>query len=166
MQTGDLEEARALLNEIIAIGGTTAWETPLDAAAFGAVYSSANPDLVAIHVALDAEGAVAGFQWLARKATLPPDCADIATFARQNPVTKGVGTALFAATKAAARAAGFARINAQIRADNRPGLGYYAKMGFVDHDIVPAVPLRDGTPVDRIVKRFALAASEGGETPC
>jgi hypothetical protein len=29
-------------------------------------------------------------------------------------------------------------------------------MGFIDHEIVPAVPLKDGTPVDRIRKRFAL----------
>jgi hypothetical protein len=29
-------------------------------------------------------------------------------------------------------------------------------MGFFDHEIVPAVPLKDGTPVDRIRKRFAL----------
>jgi hypothetical protein len=47
-------------------------------------------------------------------------------------------------------------INATIRADNTGGLAYYAKMGFETYGITKDVPLLDGTPVDRINKRFQV----------
>ncbi|MCV6584306.1 MAG: GNAT family N-acetyltransferase [Marinibacterium sp.] len=156
MQSGDVPAACAILCEIIEIGGTAAIEDRPDPDTFANWYLG--PDLIANHVALAADGTVLGFQWLGRNPQLPPDCADIATFARRRPVTPGVGRALFAATVAvaAARAQGLGAINATIRADNAPGLGYYSKMGFVDHAVARAVPLKDGTPVDRLSKRFDL----------
>jgi hypothetical protein len=48
-------------------------------------------------------------------------------------------------------------INATIRADNAPGLGYYARRGFTDYATDPAFSLRDGTIVGRISRRFDLA---------
>jgi hypothetical protein len=30
-------------------------------------------------------------------------------------------------------------------------------MGFQDHRVIPGVPLSDGTPVDRVLKRYQLA---------
>ena len=48
-------------------------------------------------------------------------------------------------------------MNAEIRADNEGGLAFYGKMGFQDQDVDRAVPLGDGTPVDRINKRYPLA---------
>jgi hypothetical protein len=41
-------------------------------------------------------------------------------------------------------------------ADNGPGMGYDEAMGFSDHAVARALPLRDGTPVDQISKRFRL----------
>ena len=155
IQLSDVPAASAILNRIIAIGGTTAHQVPYDTERFAAAYVSSD-DLICCHVALDAAGQVAGFQWLGRNPKLPPGCADIATFARQAPVLPGVGTALFTVTCRVARAQGMKQINATIRADNRPGLGYYAKMGFVDHSVARAVPLSDGTPTDRVSKRFTL----------
>lgn len=155
MQAGDVPEARQILNEIISIGGTTAHETAYSAARFAAAYLHGD-DLAACHVALDADGQIAGFQWIGRNDQLPTDCADIATFTRRDPPLRGAGRALFVTTRTFARDAGFARINATIRADNVPGLGYYSKMGFVDHGVTRGVPLRDGTPVDRISKRCDL----------
>ena len=155
MQPGDVPAACALLNQIITIGGTTAIETEFDDARFADTFLNPS-DLICCHTALDAENRVAGFQWLGRNATLPATCADIATFARVDPILRGVGRALFAATCARACASGFEQINAKIRADNVPGLGYYGKMGFIDHAVTPAVPLSDGTLVDRISKRFNL----------
>ncbi|MDB5552313.1 MAG: GCN5-related N-acetyltransferase, partial [Rhizobium sp.] len=73
-----------------------------------------------------------------------------------SPKTKGVGTALFPVTRAAAEKLGLAFINATIRADNVSGLAYYTAMGFEDYDRQVGVPLLDGTPVDRIKKRFLL----------
>jgi ribosomal protein S18 acetylase RimI-like enzyme len=66
----------------------------------------------------------------------------------------GVGSALFEETKKAARAAGVRTIDATIRADNTGGLAFYTRMGFVDYDRRVGVPLKNGTPVDRVRKRF------------
>ena len=157
MVQADVAQATELLNHIIRAGGTTAMQEELTPAAFEAKFLRAD-DVLCCHVALDPEGAVAGFQLLNWYDALPEGCADISSFARQVPVLKGVGRALFPVTCAAARAAGATQINATIRADNVPGLAYYTKMGFVDHAVAKAVPLRDGRPVDRISKRFALTA--------
>jgi ribosomal protein S18 acetylase RimI-like enzyme len=101
-------------------------------------------------------GELLGFQTLVRDDGLPADVGDIGTFAKVGGTQQGVGTALFAATRAAARAKGLAAINATIRADNTGGLAFYGRMGFVDHSVRKAVPLKDGAPVDRINRRYAL----------
>jgi L-amino acid N-acyltransferase YncA len=161
----DVPAACAILNRIITIGGTTAHQHPYDAARFEKDYVVGD-NLICCHVALDETDRVAGFQWLGRNPDLPDGCADIATFARRAPVLPGVGTALFAVTRAVADSLGLREINATIRADNRSGLGYYAKMGFVEHSVSSAVPLSDGTPVDRISKRFTLRPDQtGAEQP-
>ncbi|WP_099826872.1 GNAT family N-acetyltransferase [Oceaniglobus indicus] len=142
-----------ILNPLIRAGGTTALERELDAAGVAdMVFDPAR--LIACHVALDDSGIVAGVQWLSHIDGFPNDHGDIATFARAEPKVPGVGRALFAATRQAARDAGLAAIMARIRADNTGGLAYYGKMGFVDHDRFIGVPLADGTRVDRIVKRL------------
>ncbi|MEX0367993.1 MAG: N-acetyltransferase family protein [Ruegeria sp.] len=161
MMPEDVAAACRILNEIIEIGGTTAFEIPFTEALFAQSYLN-GPDKICCHVALDGAGRVAGFQWLGTYDELPSDCADIATFARRNPVVRGVGRALFAVTAETARSMGFASINATIRADNVPGLGYYSRMGFQEHSVAHGVPLRDGTPVDRISKRYDLK----GEMEC
>ncbi|MEP5761058.1 MAG: GNAT family N-acetyltransferase, partial [Litoreibacter sp.] len=63
---------------------------------------------------------------------------------------------LFETTKIKARGQGVSVINAKIRADNAPGLAYYTKMGFLDHDVKRGIPLKDGTPIDRIIKLFTF----------
>lgn len=144
-----------ILNEIIQEGGTTAMEVEVDEATFARYYVTGD-DLVACHVALDQSGQLAGFQWIGINAKLPTSCADIATFTRRTDVVRGAGRGLMAATIKYANKAGFGQINATIRADNVPGLGYYSKMGFVDHSVARAMPMADGTPVDRITKRLTL----------
>lgn len=155
MQARDVPQACDLLNTIIRIGGTTAAETELSEAVFAQHYLTAD-NKICCHVALDDAGCVSGFQWLGSEPHLDASCADIATFARMDSPVRGTGAALFLATSAFARAREFEQINAKIRADNVPGLGYYSKMGFVDFSVAQAVPLQDGTPVDRISKRYDL----------
>jgi L-amino acid N-acyltransferase YncA len=145
----------AILNEIIEIGGTTAAEDMLSLAAFHAHYFEGEGG-VSCFVA-EQDGVILGFQKLNKLGRVSDEIADIATFARARNKVKGVGHGLFERTVEAARAAGFAEINAQIRADNVPGLGYYAAMGFAPFDVVKAVPLKDGTPMDRLIKRYDLA---------
>ena len=154
----DAAELAELLNEIIARGGTTALQEPFTPARLAETYLT-GPEVISCVVAANGEtGRLEGFQTLIHEDDLPPDIGDIGTFARVGGTQRGVGTALFAATRAAALLKGLSAINATIRADNTGGLAFYGRMGFVDHSVRPAVPLKDGTPVDRINKRYALAA--------
>jgi L-amino acid N-acyltransferase YncA len=153
----DAAEMAALINEIIKAGGTTAYEDPFTPETMAENYIKA-PLLIACHVA-EVDGAVQGFQALWRPLpddTVPTDWAIIATFAKLGGTQRGVGSALFEATKATARAVGVKVIDATIRADNSGGLAFYSSRGFVDYDRLLGVPLKDGTPVDRVRKRYDL----------
>ena len=150
----DVPELCGLLNDIIARGGTTAYEEPLDPETF-ADHFVTGADVVSCFVA-EQDGVLIGFQTLEQGDPLPVDVCAIASFSRSFSGVRGAGRALFPKSRAAAIAAGFRAIDAQIRADNVPGLGYYGAMGFVEYDVVRGVPLSDGTPVDRVRKRYDL----------
>lgn len=153
----DAAELAALLNEVIARGGTTALEDPFTPQALARAYLT-GPDVICCFVAVDAaSGRLEGFQTLGRYPGLPEDVGDIGTFARVGGSRRGVGRALFAVMRAEARRKGLAAINATIRADNVGGLAFYSRMGFEPHSVEAALPLKDGTPVDRISKRYRLA---------
>jgi L-amino acid N-acyltransferase YncA len=153
---GDAAALAELLNAIIAQGGTTALEEPYTAERLAEAYL-VGPDVLCCFVAADpASGRLEGFQTLGRYPGLPQDVGDIGTFARIDGKQRGVGSALFAATRQRAAALGLSAINATIRADNTGGLTFYGKMGFEDHSVTPARPLKDGRLVDRVHKRFAL----------
>lgn len=144
-----------LLNEIIAAGGTTAYETPFTPDAFAAAHID-GPGVITSFLAEDGDGRKMGFQILLRSAKLGAGWGDIGTFALRGSTTRGIGSALFAATCRAALEAGLTTINATIRADNAGGLRFYSKMGFVDYAVARGAPLADGTPVDRISRRYDL----------
>ena len=145
-----------VLNAIVEIGGTTAIEDPLTVAEFGACFLAGARHLCCLVAEDEATGRQFGFQALEQQADLPADWGDIATFARTEPKLPGVGTLLFGATKARAHELGLAAINATIRADNKAGLAYYSKMGFETYKVDEAMPLKDGTPVDRVSKRYLM----------
>lgn len=150
----DKVQLAEILNQIIAIGGTTAYEDPLEPAYFDRLIGASDPKIF-LTVA-ETEDGLQGFQWM--EPFDPPDThiGGIATFARPETKQRGIGTALFARTKELSRKAGYRVLVAKIRADNSGGLAYYAKMGFTDHEITKGEPLKDGTPVDRIHKRLTL----------
>lgn len=154
IEAADIPASNAILSDIIRAGGTTAIEEIYSDEVFSAKFVGGAT--LCCHVVLDDAGNVAGFQWLGRDDSLPEDCANIASFTRRAPPLKGAGRALIAVTTDWARAQGFAQINATIRADNVPGIGYYSAIGFVDHDVTRDVPLRDGTRIDRVHKRLFL----------
>lgn len=144
----------AVLNSIIERGGTTAHEDPVSAAEMRARIAGLGPRGAA-HVAED-DGRIVGFQFVERDERLPGDVGAMATFTAVDAAGRGIGQALFNATLRAARAAGYRALNATIRADNAVGLRFYTMMGFEDHSVEDAVPLKDGAPVDWISKRRAL----------
>jgi len=150
----DAAELAELLNAIIARGGTTAFEAAFTPARLAEAYLI-GPSVHCCFVA-ERNGQLLGFQTLGTQTFLPAGIGDIATFTRLGGTQRGVGSALFATTCTRARELGLRAINATIRGDNVGGLAFYSRMGFLDHEVVPAVPLKDGTPVDRIRKRFVL----------
>ncbi len=154
----DAAQMTAILNEIIALGGTTAHQRPFDEDRMLHHYI-APPDPLSCQVAED-DGTVLGFQYLGWATDpddpMPEGWAIIASFVASSAAGKGVGQHLFAATKAVAIKAGVKTIDATIRADNVPGLRYYGGLGFTDYDRLIGVPLRDGTVVDRVRKRYDL----------
>jgi L-amino acid N-acyltransferase YncA len=159
--SADAPALAELLNGIIARGGTTALERPFTPERLDQTYLT-GPEVLSCVVAVDsASGRLEGFQTLIREAHLPEGWGDIGTFSRVGGTRQGVGSALFAATSERARALGLAGINAEIRADNEGGLAFYGKMGFEDHEVARAVPLKNGTPVDRIHKRCPLNMTNG-----
>ena len=150
----DCEAIAAIFNDIIAIGGTTAYESPLAPDYFLQFIDQPDPK-VFLHVA-EADQQIVGLQWMEPLDPPKNHVGGIATFARPGTAQRGIGSALFATTRSASITAGYTELVAKIRADNHGGLAYYEKMGFRDDHVVPAVPLQDGTPVDRIVKRLML----------
>ena len=151
----------AILNEIIAIGGTTAYEDPFNPD--GMIANSVTAPLLIACTVAELDGAVCGFQAFWRPdpsfpgaATMPPDWAAIASFVKVGMTGHGIGKSLFSATLAAARTAKVKAIDATIRADNASGLRFYGGMGFAEYAVIRDVPLKDGQLVDRIRKRFDL----------
>ena len=156
----DVDAMMAIHAEIIAIGGTTAYLTPFDRDGFVANYLGAQTKICC--VVADGPQGVIGFQSLGVWPGLPDGWADIGTFVHPGLQRAGIGAPLFAATKAVADQAGVAVINASIRADNVPGLGYYARRGFVEYDRIPGYALADGRIVGRVLMRFDLRQAGAG----
>lgn len=144
-----------MLNEIIRIGGTTAIESVMSEADFSDYFLQSEHHVLC-NAAIDRNGIPLGFQSVETRTDLPDGCCDIATFTDRSSTVKGVGTALFTETRKQLIELGFDTINATIRADNTAGLAYYSKMGFKNVEVHTAVPLQNGTPVDRISKRFTM----------
>jgi RimJ/RimL family protein N-acetyltransferase len=143
-----------ILNQIIKIGGTTGFENELSESEFESCFLN-GPNYICCFLAANNDQ-VLGFQSLSLHPKLSGGWADIATFSRVSPKIRGVGTILFAATLDFARHQNISSINATIRADNKSGLNYYSRMGFKDYSVARAIPLQNGTPVDRISKKYIV----------
>ena len=139
-----------MLNDIIRIGGTTAFRQPFDDAGIVDRFI-ASAFAISCFVAVDAT-TVVGFQSLEwsdpdwpGEDPLPADWALIATYVDPRVHKRRIGRQLFDRTAPAARQAGVRFIDATIRRENAGGLAYYRSLGFTDY--------RSGA--DTISKRFA-----------
>ena len=141
-----------ILNQIIAIGGTTAHEQPTDAAKTRR-YAIDGPDVLSSVVAEEG-GRILGWQSVEQFDGEP----HVGTYVRPGVQAKGIGAALFALTLEALRARGVRHVIASIRADNAPGLAYYARIGFRDIGHEQEFALEDGRKVGRVHRRFDLMA--------
>lgn len=142
-----------LLNEIIAIGGTTAITEPVTRKYFADRMKT--PQSIWI-VAEDDTGDLLGFQWVTPLESEPGLVAEIATFARVGRTGLGIGSALFDATRSACVAEGYDWIRANIRADNTGGLAYYQSRGFEDYGRITGYRMGNGQIVDKVLKRYEL----------
>ena len=137
-----------ILNRIIAIGGTTAHQTPKSEAQVRADYITGANVLSSV-VAVD-NGRVIGWQSVG----LHDGEGHIGTFVNPDIQARGVGAEMFALTLQTVRKTGTTRLIATIRADNVPGLRYYARMGFADSASEPDYALTDGRVVGRVHRRL------------
>ncbi|KHA50410.1 GNAT family N-acetyltransferase [Sulfitobacter geojensis] len=151
----DAPNMAKLLNEIIAEGGTTALTRPVTGADL-IERMAFKPERSAWHVAVDQKENIVGFQWINPKEDLPKGAVDIATFVQIGQTGLGIGSALFEATKKAAKAMGYVWINANIRADNEGGLIYYQSRGFQDYGVIEDYEMANGDIVDKRLKRYDL----------
>ncbi len=161
IRDADETDAAALcdiLNPLIEIGGSTAHQTRFDERRMLAHYL--RPVALVSCIVAQRDGEVLGFQSLVRAGDpmdpLPDGWGVIASFVALGQAGQGIGQALFAATRKRAERAQLMAIDATIRADNAAGLRYYGGLGFRDWDRLCAIPMADGTPVDRIRKRYDL----------
>ena len=140
----DARPLTELLNEIIALGGTTALK-PLTKADM-ITWIVSNPAQYAFLMAEDDTGQALGFQAVGPRDTLPSEACDIATFTRSGKAQLGIGSALFSATEKTAKALGYLWINATILSHNTGGLAYYQSRGFEPYKQTP----------ERVFMRFLL----------
>lgn len=95
-------------------------------------------DRIECSVAEDDDGRILGFQSLRYARTGNPygvaeGWGIIGTHVSPQAARRGVGSALFAATRRAAEARGIQNIDASIGADNMLGQSYYDAMGFTTY---------------------------------
>lgn len=150
MTDADVPSCVAILNYIIALGGTTSHETAFDDAGFAAHYLE-KPEVINVVVH---SGRVVGFQ---AAFEVEPGVYSIGSFTDQVNKVKGAGSALFAKTRNDCRTLGATSIIARITSDNTGGLAFYSRMGFQPFAFSPDDFTRaNGATVDRVVKRFVL----------
>lgn len=154
-RTEDAMQMSELLNEIIAIGGTTAFLDPICPETIQSWMAQETKKSL-WHVAEDENGLINGYQSAEVQNAPAEDALNMATFVRVGIVGTGIGTSLFAETSRKARDAGFKWLNASIRSDNESGLRYYSRMGFKDWKIDPEAKLSNGFCSGKTHKRYDL----------
>lgn len=134
----DIEGMTRILNEIIAIGGTTAHDRCFDYEQMLDVFISPQRR-ISCYVACEGKLVLAfqALEWAnpdwPGENPLPKDWGIISTYVKQSHHSKGVGAALFIETLLAAKIAGARWIDATIRRENFGGLAFYSSLGFHDY---------------------------------
>jgi L-amino acid N-acyltransferase YncA len=108
----------------------------------------------AFHVAIEPSGQIVGYQSLDRYSPILSSMAHVGqlgTFLLPEWRRRGVGQALYRATRGFATSAGYRKLVIQVRASNHPGQAFYARLGFVNCGRLRAQVIVDGTEDDEIV---------------
>ena len=146
----DVPDMTEVLNAVIALGGTTAHETPKSQAQVLRDYVD-GPDVLSSVVAEENSRVIA---W--QSVGLWEGDPHIGSFTAPWLQARGAGSRMFPLTCARLRERGIGYVIAHIRADNVPGLAYYARIGFRDIGHDADFALGDGRKVGRVHRRFDL----------
>jgi len=146
----DAAAMAGILNAVIALGGTTAHEVPKTDAQVREGHVT-GPDVLSSVVCVQ-DATVVGWQSVEMWQGDP----HIGTFVQPGVQAKGIGGVMFDLTCAILREKRVGTIIAHIRADNVPGLAYYARIGFRDIGLDPDFALGNGIKVGRVHRRFDL----------
>ncbi|MEO3998212.1 GNAT family N-acetyltransferase [Mesorhizobium sp. CAU 1732] len=121
----------AVINPLIAKGGSTAHRNPFDTARMISHYI-APPTGIACVVAVDGE-TVVGFQSVSWSGEPALGEAAVGSFVAMEQHGRGIGRIMFRETLDRAKAAGVRTIDATIRKENVSGRAFYRKLGFVPY---------------------------------
>lgn len=117
----------------------------------------------AFHVAIDASGRIVGYQSLDLYSAVLSSMAHVGqlgTFVLPDWRGRGVGRALFTATRQFARSAGYRKFVIQVRASNLAAQHFYKQRGFIECGRLVAQVLIDGQMDDEVVMEcFVTSAS-------
>lgn len=129
--TNDITEISTFLQELTALGKRI---SPDDHEFVRSRYIE-SPDNISCLVAVGDDQTILGLQVLLRASEgniygVTPGWGIIGTHVRPSVARRGVGKAVFSATRQAAKRVGLRKIDASIAATNTEGLAYYDAMGF------------------------------------
>jgi ribosomal protein S18 acetylase RimI-like enzyme len=120
----------------------------------------------AFHVAT-AAAEIVGYQSLDLYSPILPSMAHVGalgTFLLPHWRRRGVGQALFDATRRFAASHEYRKLVIQVRASNLPAQTFYKQLGFVECGRLRAQVIVDGAEDDEVVMEFFLTAGESRST--
>ena len=113
----------------------------------------------ALHVAVDATGQIVASQSLDLYSNVLESTAHVAqlgTFVRPEWRGRGVGQALFDASRRFAESAGYRKIVIQVRASNADAQAFYRRLGFAECGRLRRQVVIDGVEDDEIVMEYFI----------
>src|SRR5687767_1317949 len=115
-------------------------------------------DREAFHVA-DVDGAIVGYQSLDRYSTFLPSMAhvgQVGTFILPAWRGRGIGQALFAATRQFAAGTAYRKFVIYVRGSNTAAQGFYRRLGFVPCGQLTRQTVIDGREDDEVLMEYFL----------
>jgi L-amino acid N-acyltransferase YncA len=162
IEPGDAAGTVRLLNAIIASGLETAMAEPLTLSEQQDYIASFPPRGIFLVAQATAGGPIVGMQSLEPRGALA-DCSghigEISTFVDARFRGQGVGSALMLALCAEAKARGFRKLMATIRADNPRAQAFYVRSGFRIVGLLKGNTRYRGTYLDQVLAERLLIDS-------